>query len=487
MPINNPSSTIEGLPLRLKADFHAAGDGITDDTVAIQAIVDQISIQGRRGEMEEGTFLITSPITMKNGTGGTSGVYGDGFVLRGAGPKLTVLKATTDIAGIIFPHAVQGMILENFGLLCTAGSSTHNAIHCDGSLNEAGNPGGASMNACRWSNIEITGFKIGIDATYFSNSQVINCDISCPTGVHVYGSSNSVVFSGTTTTGATVFGYHLEAGQAITVQGCDITTTGSAVGIEIDGASNVAIINVRCENGGSGYPAEVNNSSSDVIFIGCGFANFGGTSAYGLHVNAGTVVSFSTSFVGTAGGVRVDSGTFRSDHSVTLVDYFSAGSLSFTYPSQIISGDTALLENYSLILRGVSHGSGSSLYGGALIWDGKSNTRNYAIGFPFNNINGDLGIYVSAANGTIGLSGITAGTGQPNVGLLTFDGVNQRIHSGNNGISGGTGAPTGTATMNVYGSLSVTTNIFASGLPTSNPHVVGQLYTNAGIVTVSAG
>jgi pectate lyase-like protein len=439
-------------PLNLKADYGAKGDGVTDDTAAIQAWFTAGSVSNRPIFAEAGTYLFSTAITMANGSGGGAGTYGDNFVLRGSGPGITVFTTATNIAGFVFPHACQGMILENFSVVCTAGSSTHNGIHCDGSVSEGGTPGaGASMNNCRWSNILVSGFSEGFDLYYFSNSQVINCQANgVGTGYKVYGASNSVVFSGSVATSVTAYGYHLSAGTSHMLFGADITTatSGTAIGLEVDGAINVTVQDARCENRGSGYPAEVGVGSS-VVFIGCNFQNFGGTATYGLH-NSGATSALNSSFSGATNPVRqeVGSGQFICDNPGIVVDYYTSGTKTDSYAGQQLLGNPALQDTFSLILRGVSHGS-TNLYGGAVIFDGKSSTLNYGVGFIDDFVSGDFGLYRSSSAGTIGLSGASAGTGQPTIPFFFHAGGTNQTTLGHNAAT----EPTLAQTLYVEGTI----------------------------------
>ena len=83
-------------------DFGAAGDGITDDTAAIQAAIDYAAtVRGAQigGEVffDTGTYLISSRINMPNRVG-----------LRGANGRAVVIKPHSSFADSYMFHAVNG-------------------------------------------------------------------------------------------------------------------------------------------------------------------------------------------------------------------------------------------------------------------------------------------------------------------------------------------------------------------------------------------
>jgi hypothetical protein len=100
-------STVRGLDDKLAEfvsvkDFGAVGDGVADDTVAIQAAIDYIST-GKGGQLgavvhfDTGTYLISSRITMPNRVG-----------LQGANGRGTVVKPHSTFADAYMFHAVNG-------------------------------------------------------------------------------------------------------------------------------------------------------------------------------------------------------------------------------------------------------------------------------------------------------------------------------------------------------------------------------------------
>ena len=64
-------------------DFGAVGDGVTDDTAAIQAAIDAVfAASSGIVTIPAGTYIVSSPLTLKSGV-----------ILSGAGHTVTILKA----------------------------------------------------------------------------------------------------------------------------------------------------------------------------------------------------------------------------------------------------------------------------------------------------------------------------------------------------------------------------------------------------------
>lgn len=69
-------SMINGSPLSV-LDYGATGNGVTDDTAAIQAAVNAAMAQNKRLYLPKGEYLVTSTITVTNGAGAGLFFYGD--------------------------------------------------------------------------------------------------------------------------------------------------------------------------------------------------------------------------------------------------------------------------------------------------------------------------------------------------------------------------------------------------------------------------
>ncbi len=145
------------------------------------------------------------------------------------------------------------------------------------------------------------------------------------------------------------------------------------------------------------------------------------------------------------------------------------------------NGGVNVADGRSTRYYGLAHSGGVSLYGSSALWDTQGGALNWARGQPGAIVTNDFGVYRSAAAGTIGLAG-GSGTGQPNIPFWYFDGT-----SGNNRTTigwTGTTQPTGTATLNVNGTLVVSTS--ASIPKLSNLGTNGLVYVNGGNGTLNS-
>jgi len=79
-------------------DFGAVGDGVADDTAAIQAAIDAMPVGGGRVYLPSGTYKLTAPISIPSNKNGGS-IFGDG--------DSTILQSTSGLTAI-FLMAGQG-------------------------------------------------------------------------------------------------------------------------------------------------------------------------------------------------------------------------------------------------------------------------------------------------------------------------------------------------------------------------------------------
>lgn len=115
-------------------DFGAVGDGVTDDTVAIQAAIDSLTTSGGAVYVPTGQYLLTNTIKVLNGN---IAIYGDG-----ASSNLKTSDAITMLAfsntSDLSPSYVQatflkGSSLKNIGFV--GASNTADGLYVNGVVN----------------------------------------------------------------------------------------------------------------------------------------------------------------------------------------------------------------------------------------------------------------------------------------------------------------------------------------------------------------
>ena len=150
-------------------DFGAVGDGVTDDTDAIQAAVDSLANAGSV-YLPEGDYLVSRSLSITK----------HGITLRGAGRLTTRIISETDDEVVYFKFAVAGTLVYYCGLRDLTIRSTH------------GSPASPGLRVQQHSNfhmdnVHIEGFLIGLLCQGIAQSNFSNFSISA------YGYTGSTV------------------------------------------------------------------------------------------------------------------------------------------------------------------------------------------------------------------------------------------------------------------------------------------------------
>ena len=169
--------------------FGAYGDGVHDDTVAIQNAINYADVTTGIANIPDGTFLISAPISL---VGKSLGVYG-------AGPYDTFIKANASITSIFdiveatniaFPN---GFVISNMRL--DGNNATTNGIFVK------------YRHRYTISHVYIVNTSYGITATSAYGGRYESLDIAAFTvGIQLVGSNHGCTFSQVDITSFTVYG-----------------------------------------------------------------------------------------------------------------------------------------------------------------------------------------------------------------------------------------------------------------------------------------
>lgn len=103
--------------------FGAVGNGVADDTAAIQAAIDSFGARGGPVCLPKGTYKTTATLTMKDG----SALIGSGKTHNASDPIQTFIDASylTTVPAVLFPNTAFGARVENLAL---KGTNTPQAV-----------------------------------------------------------------------------------------------------------------------------------------------------------------------------------------------------------------------------------------------------------------------------------------------------------------------------------------------------------------------
>lgn len=232
--------------------FGAVGNGIADDTAAINACIAAAIAGGTPGYtggalpvyIPTGKYKLTDELVLNTKA---LTIFGDGMAA-------TQLIQTVNAKNIFHMNEVGGLnnvIIRDLGLTGPGiAVSSGNGFKLDTST--------GACDAWSISNVFITGFLVGFRATDFSNSTLFNVNFfDNATSVLIDGISNSLLFHtcpAVTTSGSGNTGYNLTQGRNIAIVGGDLGGTTMTKGVILNGANLVLIRDCNCElNGPNPY------------------------------------------------------------------------------------------------------------------------------------------------------------------------------------------------------------------------------------------
>ena len=214
-------------------DFGAVGDGVTDDTAAVQAAINQAAISSGIVIFPVGTFKITSALSL----------VGLAVSLKGAGPSNTIIKAsgalTTMVDIVEATDNLPNVAFEISGMQFDGNSTALTALTIQYRHNYS------------ISDVFIQFVATGITTTscYIGYNKNVRVQATA-TGLNMVGSNHSTVY-----------------------ENCTITSFGTA-GIALNNAAlgdgNQGINFIGCTvQSGVGFGIYINSNASTINFIGC--------------------------------------------------------------------------------------------------------------------------------------------------------------------------------------------------------------------------
>lgn len=165
-------------------EFGAVGNGVCDDTVAIQNAIDYANKHGRSVQIPQGTYLISKPITLNGCTliGEIGNIFQrSGTVIKCLTADFTAIKqGSTSAADIMFN--LQDLIVMDaaigFEIVYAINSKFERlyAVNCATGF-KLGDPSSVGSMFCEFNNLYTQDCKIGVDshsAQYFNNNRFNN-------------------------------------------------------------------------------------------------------------------------------------------------------------------------------------------------------------------------------------------------------------------------------------------------------------------------
>lgn len=155
-------------------DFNAKGDGVTDDTLAIQAAIDAVNAAGGGVLLLPKGIYQTSGITLK-----------DGVILKGEGAWASILRTTHATQSIITMKT--SAVISDIKLLSSVTRTTGYYVDCQGN--------GAIIDNC-----EFGGYYIGVNVGVLGGSIIVgtmikDCELRDPVTTSGAGAIQFINFS----------------------------------------------------------------------------------------------------------------------------------------------------------------------------------------------------------------------------------------------------------------------------------------------------
>lgn len=292
------------------SQFGAVGDGVADDTDAIQAAIDALPAAGGLLHLPAGTYRLTDVLAARSG-----------LVIQGDGMYATVLDQTSatdqaiygeDIVGLTIRDlritgpadglslgAVDGILLDQTGVLATQNICIENVMvdHFSRHGINLADPITSVLSNVRAQNCGGFGFAVNLGTSLTLRSCYAN---GCWTGGYSLSQTSYAELSGCAcdSTGTSGVGYLVADCNGVVLSACgaeDIGTTGYRIS---GGTGNT--INSCYSSGNDEVAFEVTGSAAKVLLLNVRERSPGGTAVASIQVDVGSSATVIQSSVVTA-------------------------------------------------------------------------------------------------------------------------------------------------------------------------------------------
>jgi len=270
-------------------DFGAVGDGVTDDTVAIQAAVDV----GGEIIIPAGTYLISSAITV---TVDSTKMKGDAAIITASVSLNTFIEITANdvcVSGVncVGNEAIGTYVESDFNPFISATNCSNVSIK---NLEVSGKSGGVLLTSCSYSSVSdilLNGFLntlafagVGTSSIKLSGGRDINIE-NCTTrnhgsGVILISDPVNISIKGCYAQYVHDNGVYISSGTRCSIIGCHVDTVTDGSGIKARGSYHSVTGNVVTACADAGINLTGNGGTPDAQG-----ANGSGTSCTGNTVS----------------------------------------------------------------------------------------------------------------------------------------------------------------------------------------------------------